>query len=399
MKASLRHKRCKWFPSLLFATLPALLFTSCEHRALSPDDPCDRLGAQLQVVIRWTNTDPADLPQKGMAVHLFPWEDEGAGIRNNLAVEGGEMFVPFGKDYFVMCYDYYGNDYIRFRYDDDQNRIEAYQPGASGTYNTYARTADDTEPTVTEPYPYHFHATRNAEPARVWLGERDTVIYVHCYPRNELREFTFLIAGVHGAENIANCHGAVSGMSAAYRIKDAVRSAEPATVLFGYKAGRIAWQTDAHEAEWTQERLDATFLGNVLFSDFPADWRTKWQGDWVMGTFCTFGTADIVNPAINHRLTIEAVSTRMGYYHAVWGGGEERIIYDQLLGSMGGNGGHGTHEEQLAWRRNNGGFDIVITDGSSLDIPDKEGGGGGTGINVNAGEFENINIHIPIRGR
>ncbi|GHS93532.1 hypothetical protein FACS1894207_0090 [Bacteroidia bacterium] len=341
---------------LPFTLYLLLLFCSCENRELSADDPCGDMFA-VEVVIHWDGIDPTDKPQKGMTAHLFAQNDRLLYERAHLPADGGWMDIPGAIPYFSLCYDYYGNEYIHFRDENDLDLFEAYSAPATGLYNSYgpnsamnrAATGEAEENTVSEPYPYNFFVTRNDSLFTVKPVSGQTQ-YLHFYPENVLREFTFLILDVEGVENINSASGAISGMSAAYRMSDGVKGVEPATVLFGNKQGRVMW-----------------------------------AGDSITGVFCTFGPADIEH--LLNRLTVGVVSVRRGYYSGTW----EDTVREQIAGALGQNG---TLEEQAAWRLQNSGYDIVLQNEGRLVIPDEPGDG--TFI-VDVGDYDNVIVPLPVR--
>jgi hypothetical protein len=375
----------------------AVVFSSCEHRELSVDDPCepDTYNQEsVQVVIHWDGIEIGKKPKQGMAVHLFRWDNNGRDIQSNMPVDGGWTTIPEEIPYFTLCYDYYGNDYIDFRYNHDRELFEAYSVPASGLYNSYGPGVGSNEPTIAEPYPYNFFVTRNVEPFRVKALTVDTVQYLHFYPKDVLHEFTFLIVDVEGAKNIVGAHGAISGMSSTYRMSDGVKGIAPATVLFGSQAGRVQWKAKGQHIKWTQQMLDEVYNGEALLTDWPSDWLNPeigWTGDWVMGTFCTLGPADVKK--IRNRLTVEIYSTGKRYYHATWGGSLDDTVRQQIAGALGKNG---TRQEQLAWRKQNGGFDIILYNNGRLVVPGDSIQHDG-GIVVDLDSFENINIPLSAK--
>ncbi|GHV31842.1 hypothetical protein FACS1894177_07120 [Bacteroidia bacterium] len=341
---------------LPFTLYLLLLFCSCENRELSADDPCGDAVA-VEVVIHWDGIDPADKPQKGMTAHLFAQNDRSRYERANLPVDGGRMNIPVNIPYIPLCYDYYGNEYIHFHNENSLDLFEAYSAPATGLYNSYgpnsamnrAASGEPEEKTVFEPYPYNFFVTRNDSlfTVRPLPGQTQ---YLHFYPQNVLREFTFLIRDVEGVENISSASGAISGMSAAYRMSDGVKGSEPATVLFGNLKGRVIWADDS-----------------------------------ITGVFCTFGPADIEH--LLNRLTVGVVSVRHGYYYGTW----EETVREQIAGAL---GEHGTWEEQAAWRLQNEGYDIVLQNEGRLVIPDEPGDG--TFI-IDVGDYDNVVVPLPVR--
>jgi hypothetical protein len=298
---------------------------------LSADDPCDDLAA-IEVIIHWDGVDPADKPQK-MTAHLFA-DGSRQYKRANLPADGGRMEIPKEIPYIPLCYDYYGNDYIHFRNEDELDLFEAFSSPATGLYNSYGpnsptsrvESGEPEENTVSEPYPYNFFTARN-DTLFTYFPVPGQTQYLHFYPKNVLREFTFLIRDVEGVQNIAGASGAISNMSATYRMSDGVKGTDPATVLFGSKKGRVIW-----------------------------------AGDSITGIFCTFGPADIER--LSNRLTVGVISSAGGYYSGTW----EDTVREQIAGALGENG---TWEEQLDWRSRNEGYDIVLQNGGQLVIPDE----------------------------
>ena len=340
--------------------LALLLFCSCENRELSADDPCLDQSA-VEVVIHWDGINPADKPPQGMTAHLFAQDGRQGNERANLPADGGRMDIANSIPYFTLCYDYYGNENIHFRNENNLDLFEAYNAPATGLHNTYgpnstmvrAATGEAEENTVAEPYPYNFFVARNEELFTVRPVPGQTQ-YLHFYPRNVLREFTFLVVGVKGTPNIANAFGAISGMSPVYRMRDGATGSEPVTVLFGNREGRVTW-----------------------------------PGDSITGAFCTFGPAGL--EGFSNRLTVEVVTSRHNYYYAVWGGVGENTVREQLAGAL---GEHGTWEEQLDWRRRNGGYDIVLRNDGRLVIPDDPADG--TFI-VDVGDYDNVIVPLPLK--
>jgi hypothetical protein len=135
--------------------------------------------------------------------------------------------------------------------------------------------------------------------------------------------------------------------------------------LYGEKA-RVKCFSNGQEQEWTQEKLNELFDGNVLLSDWGEGWQSgAWTGGWCLGSFCCFSPADVQN--IKNCLTVDARTTGGSAVSGSWGGANDAEFGDevrrQIAGAMGyydGLTGKGTREEQLAWRRRNGGFDIVL---------------------------------------
>ena len=323
---------------------------------MSADDPCEDLAA-IEVVIHWDGIDPLDKPQQGMVAHLFADNSRQSSIRTDLPVDGGRINIPKEIPYIPLCYDYYGNEYIHFRNEDDLDSFEAFNAPATGLYNSYgpnsptsrAATGEAEEKTVAEPYPYNFFTAHNEE-LFTYLPVPGQTQYLHFYPENVLKEFTFLIRDVEGVHNISNASGAISAMSSVYRMSDGVKSTDPATVLFGSRTGRITW-----------------------------------AGDSITGIFCTFGPADIER--LSNRLTIGVISLMQGYYSGTW----EDTVREQIAGALGQNG---TWEEQLAWRLQNEGYDIVLQNEGRLVIPDEPDDG--TFI-IDVNDYDKVIVPLPLK--
>jgi hypothetical protein len=329
---------------------------SCQNRELTDGDPClDK--AVIEVDIHWDDIDPAEEPTKGMVVHLFSETVRGLYEWANLPTDVERITIHGGVPFFALCYDYYGNDHIYFRNDKQLDLFEAYSSAATGFYNSYGPNSvavrsisgEENESTVMEPYPYNFFVARNADLFTA-LPIAGQVQHLHFYPQNVLREFTFLIEGVQGVKNIIGSSGAISGMSSTYRMKDGEKGSEPSTVLFGSKHGRVTW-----------------------------------GGDSIRGIFCTFGPADVKH--IRNRLTVEVISTGRGYYYGSW----EDTVREQIAGAL---GEHGTKEEQMAWRLQNGGFDIVLQNDEQLVIPDIPVEGT---FRVDVEDYDRVIVPLPLR--
>ncbi|GHU09192.1 hypothetical protein FACS189431_6830 [Alphaproteobacteria bacterium] len=350
------------FTRLLLLSFAAVS-VSCEHRELSLDDPCETPDyynqASVQVIIHWDGIAPADKPDKGMVAHLFAQNDPLRYERADLPVDGGRMDIPGNIPYVPLCYDYYGNEYIHFRNENSPDLFEAYSAPATGLYNAYgpnsvssrAAGSEAEEHTVAEPYPYSFFATRNKDLFTV-LPVPGQTQYLHFYPQNVLREFTFLIRDVEGVQNIAGASGAISGMSATYRMLDGLIGTEPSTVLFGSRQGRVTW-----------------------------------AGDSITGAFCTFGPADLERLA--NRLTVGIISVAHGYYYGTW----EETVREQIAGALGENW---TWEEQVDWRSRNSGYDIVLQNGGRLDIPDVINPDDGTFI-IDVGDYDKVVVPLLLK--
>jgi hypothetical protein len=201
-------------------------------------------------------------------------------------------------------------------------------------------------------------------------GKRDTVT-VDFYPRNALREFTILIHGVKGVGYVEqgrdnNKRGAISGQAASFLPGVNARSAAPSTIIFS----RIETYPDGQRYEWSAEQKN-------LFTRLAPGWNnpeTGWTGDWITGTFSSFGPVEPENGQF--RLVIGMLNKGGYLYKGVWGyGGRDATeVSHQLTGAWGDNGqsswsnGRLT-ETQKAWREGNGGFDVILAGDGGLVIP------------------------------
>jgi hypothetical protein len=371
------------------AGLAALLFGSC-LRELSPDDGRVPEAGNLCVEIRWERQLPTDdKPSQGMRLHLFP-VNGGGSEQYDRGPSGGTLLLPAGQAYYLCCYDYWGHDYLNFRREDDREGFEVYHVPAVRAYNTRVETGTD-EPAVMEPYPYAFYVGSNGETFEVPPAGTDTI---GCYPKNVLREFTFLIWGLVGIENVAVSRGAVSGMAGAYFPATGRRSATAATILFRrtllLPEGRLyGWDTGSFPQ---QVPVGSAGAIPVYPAWFPSGWEEAdvWTGDWIVGAFSTFGPVDAAQVACC--LTVEVYTRGKRYYSASWGyrpDEPEDPVGEQLAASL---GAHGTIEEQQAWRRKNGGFDIVLDNGGRLLIPPDEE----PGLDVDVSDWGDI--VVPLKG-
>jgi hypothetical protein len=282
--------------------------------------------------------------------------------------------------YMPVCFAFVGMRYLGFRNVDDKALFEVFNEPAGGMYTTRVETGRE-EPAVYESYPYTYYTTRNAPSFTAPDRGTDTL---HCYPQNVLHEFTYLIYGVEGAENVAYSRGAISGMSASYYPVSGATSHAPATVLFrrslalenGSFPDEFVWRTTD-----TLQRIPVPEYGSIPVCPkwFPSGWAhpsTGWKGDWIIGAFSVFGLAspgDILN-----QLTIECFLYGDYYYNASWGywdGQWEDEVATQMQGALGywdgcpANVEKGSIEAQTLWRKHNGGFDIILANDGRMVIP------------------------------
>ncbi|GHT36811.1 hypothetical protein AGMMS49574_29050 [Bacteroidia bacterium] len=348
-----------------------LLLCSCENRELSADDPCVPVptgNKLIEVVIHWENTPVNTRPDRmnvlWYAAEQYPYigDYKSAGGYEMLS---DDLFTP-------LCTDLYGNASLDFRNTDVRESLEIFNIPRKSLYNEYADPVPG-EPTVAEATPYSYYVDSEAQSVDMdtRLMRAGDTLRVHFYPENVLREFTFLIYGVEGARNMARNSGAVSGMSASYFPAGKTLADKPSTILFS----RITPIRDGQGYNWTQVEKELFARKNALWQD--SDSFKGWTGDWVTGKFSTFGPVDAANR--NIRLTVEAMTDGSRYYYGAWGywyGKWEETVGTQILGAMGGPNGKGTCAEQLAWREQNGGFDIILYNDGRLVVPEEPGNGG-----------------------
>lgn len=358
----------------VLALLPVVIclsLTGC-LRELSPDDPCLPVAGDkaIRIVIHW---DDVPLVQRPASMSTYWYVPDQYPYIGDYGTNGGYDRLP-GALLTPLCLDYYGNSTLDFRNTGQRETYEVYNVPRTSLYNAYAEPVPG-EPTVAEASPYAYYIDTEKQSVDIRdIPDGDTLT-VHFYPKNVLREFTFLIYGVEGAGNMARNSGAVSGMSASFFPDSETLSDKPSTVLFT----RVTPVRAGQAYPWSEEQ-------KALFAAKNPDWQSPdpdkgWTGDWVTGKFSTFGPVDAANLKI--RLTVEALTSGNRYYYGAWGywyGMWEDMVGSQVLGAMGGLSGRGTPQEQLAWRNANGGFDIILFNDGRLVVPD-DGGGGGDGGN------------------
>jgi hypothetical protein len=332
------------------------------------------------VKIHWDNLAPGDsLPNYGMHIQLYSTDGE-ITVGHPLRVNGGLLQLTAGTTYKSVCFDYERMEYLRFRYMNDETRFEASYEAAYDDFHARVEAGRD-EQVVYESYPYTFYTTIDIPVFTVPLNRTDTI---HCYPRNVLHEFTYLVYGVEGVQNVSYSQGAVSGISGAYRMMTESLSDDPSTMLFrrskALKNGRFP-----EEFRWTDDSVQYVPVHEYgVIPVFPR-WFTPgwghpeigWYGDWVIGAFSVFGQA-LKPDNIISQLTVECFTHADYHYYASWGywkGEWEDTVSAQMRGALGywdGCPAHvekGSVEAQTLWREHNGGFDIIIANDKRLVIP------------------------------
>ena len=377
--------RC--FKYIVLTLVAFLGFISCQQKDLFLHETNGNLP--VNVVIHWDSV-PADqlvLPSN-MIVHWYP--EAGNIISSEMGPYGGREWL-YGADYNVMCMDFKGNANFSFRSNGTRPDFEVYNVRMTGSYNLSVPQLPGGEVTVAEANPPYFYIDSRPQHIHVDDFLNNDMLSVHFYPKNVLREFTFLIYDVTGTQNIANNSGAISGMSGSYYPATGALATTPSTILFP----RVEMITNAqNNRRWTDEE-------RTLFAAKNPDWASSdtlvgWTRDWITGKFSTFGPLD--RDENRFRLTIEAFSKGSNTYYGAWGywhGQWENTVAAQIDSAMGKNG---TIEEQLDWRQRNGGYDIILYNNNRLSVPHDYGGGGQDGgFDVSVDDWGDI-IDVPLAG-
>ncbi len=354
------------------------------------DPPEGDIGVNVE--IHWDSV-PAGMLTLPMDMTVHWYSERSSMLSSDMSVYGGTEWLN-ADIYDVMCMDFNGPTTLSFRSDGTRGDFEVYNAPMRGTYNALVPQLPGGEETVAEAYPYQFYIDSRSQTIDLRnLFPPDSAVTVHFYPKNVLREFTFLIYDVTGAQYVSNNTGAISGMSGSYFPADRKLAATPSTILFS----RVETVKNAQTStRWTEQE-------KALFAAKNPDWASKdtlvgWTRDWTIGKFVTFGP---LNKEENRfRLTVEAISQANNQFHGAWGywhGQWENTVAAQIDSAMGKNG---TLEEQLAWRQRNGGYDIILYNDHRLIIPDGEGPGEGStdgGFSVDVGDW-GTPIVVPTGG-
>lgn len=323
--------------NILFLFLLLFTMVSCENKSLCDSGLCDKRDVAIKVVVNWE--DSADA--RAMRMNIFSQTD-GVGDygRDNIPVSG-EKTIKLVNDasYIPLCYDYYAN--IHFR---DETILESFQAYCAETsrqtYNTLA-TPVEGEETVEDPGGDFFVHSWQETFDVLFCDECDEPLILNFYPKNILRQFTYRINNIEGAQYISEARGAASGMAAVY-----------------------FFQTD----ELTTERSTVLFVNSTFGVD-------KNGVGYVEGVFYTFGP---VYPCQN-RFTAEILSKANVYYTAYWD------VSGQVSESM------VDREAKLA----RDGYDILIENNNDIpEIPDPGEEAGGGGFEIGVGEWDNVDIYL-----
>ena len=382
----------KHIKNILFTLAILCGFISCEHKDLYLCVPERSGNNTVNVVIHWDSVPSSQLRlPRNMTVHWYP--EKGSLLSTDMGVHGGSETIN-GTTYDVMCMDFYGNANLAFRSDGTRKNFEVYNVRMNSTYNINVPQLPGGEATVAEASPNYFYIDSRSQSVCADSVPEGGVLTVHFYPKNVLREFTFMIYDVTGAKNMAVNSGAISGMSGSYFPASGNLAATPSTLLFQ----RVETIVNAQNStRWTDAEKALFTAKNPNWAS--ADTLKGWTRDWITGTFATFGP---LNRSSNRfRLTVEAFSKANNAYHGAWGywnGQWENTVASQIDSAMGKNG---TLDEQLAWRQRNGGYDIILYNEHRLTVPDGDGGNGNNGsdggFNVSVDDWGDI-IDIPLAG-
>ncbi len=331
------------FFTLLLLLTTMLAAWSCKNKELAAEDPCDPSVSGWSVLVR-VNWDDHERDSRHMRMSLFSQNHHPHMDRESVDHTGlKRITVPADCHYMPVCYDYNANN-IYFRNETDHGSVEAYSMSSSrSTYRSRA-TPVDGESTVSEASSFHLHAwTEEEEGAfRIFGAPEDgTEHVIDFYPKDVMREFTFCIRNVIGANNISESRGAASGMAASIFLATGALNPERSTVLF-----EGATATNAEVGEIT-------------------------------GRFYTFGPLE----PYSNRFTIEVLSRGSQYYTAYWN------VSDQITESM------ADREDKLA----RDGYDILIMNDPNGGLPPIIPPGGpnpGSGFDIDVDEWDNVVIYL-----
>ncbi|NDW13173.1 DUF5119 domain-containing protein [Bacteroides sp. 214] len=362
---------------------------ACQQKELH-SHPFPTGDIPVNVIIHWEDIsrDMITFPSN-MTVHWYP--QSSSLISSDMDVYGGIERLD-ATVYDVMCMDFNGHTNMAFRSKGTRESFEAYNMRATGIYNSLVPQLPGGETTVAETYPYQFYIDSRSQFIDLQNISADEEVTVHFYPKDVLREFTFLIYDVIGAQNMVKNGGAISGMSASYFPATGELAPTPSTILFS----RVEAIRDAQKSSRWSEQEKALFTAKNP-SWASTDTLVGWTRDWVVGKFVTFGPLDTNDNRF--RLTVETINSGNTRYYGAWGYWQdewEDTIAEQLKGAMGENG---TLEEQLAWRERNGGYDIVLYNDHRLSVNADEGDKGPTdgGFTIGVEDWGEI-IDVPTRG-
>jgi hypothetical protein len=313
-----------------------------------------------------------------MNLHLFPVGGS-KYMEYALGVDGGWLWLNPGSRFDSFCYGSGEMEYLDFLHKEDLSLFEVHNRPGGDESGAKVESGRD-EPSVHECFPYTFYITG---PSPGFSSPSTGIDTLHCYPRNVLHEFTFMVYGIEGAGNVGSSRGSVSGMYSSYYPSTGLPG-NVSTVHFrralaidnGRFPDSFSWQTGD-----TLQRVSVPGYGSIPVHPgwFPPGWAhptTGWTGGWIVGAFSVFGP--VPDPGLQNQLTVECFSHAHYSYIASWGyweGRWEETVHRQLMGALGYFEGcppeaePGSAEAQASWRRHNGGFDIVLYNDGRLVIP------------------------------
>jgi hypothetical protein len=357
-----------------------LLMSGCAHIPISLEHTEGDI--QVEVIIDWEGEPEDRLPQ-GMDVYWFPqgygnvWSTEFNDRRGGYDYLYADVFVP-------LCLDYEGNENLLLRSDGTPEGMQVYNrtPDVRPVYCDSVTPLPGEVVALEAAAPYAFYVDSERQEVDAKSAQWNDTLKVYFRPRNVLREYSFMIYGIEGAENMIRCSGAISGMSASYRPFTGELAASPTTILFTRTEAIRNGQNGRPGRPWTESEK-AVFAAKNPNWDDP---ETGWTGDWFIGYFSTFGPLNTHEH--RYRLTVEAYSTGNNYYYGAWGywHGEWEdekplSIAEQIERATGDMNAPAEQRlaQQEAWRMENGGFDILLYNDSHLpyvpnDAPSSSGG-------------------------
>jgi hypothetical protein len=321
----------------------AFALCSCQNKELAMEDPCDPMVAGWRVLAR-VNWEDHERDSRQMRMSLFSQNHHPHLDRETIDGTGLKyVTIPIGSHYMPICYDYYARN-IYFRNETDYENVEAYSISSSrATYRSRA-TPVEGEETVSEPGTFHVHAWDGAFKLEEIPNEGEEVV-IDFYPVDVLREFTFCIRNVVGAENISQSRGAISGLAASMFLATGALNPRRSTVLF---ENASASNEDVGE---------------------------------ITGRFYTFGP---IEPYVN-RFTIEVMSVGDMYFTHYWD------VSQQIGESM------ADRDAKLA----RDGYDILIINDVNDGLPPIPGDDTtvgdpayGSGFHIDVGEWDDVVIYL-----
>jgi len=182
-------------------------FAACTQKELFSHSPEGDIP--VNVIIRWDSvpSNMLTLP-RDMTVHWYP--ESGPLISSDMSVYGGLDWLH-ADIYDVMCMDFNGPTTLAFRSNGTREDFEVYNVRMTGTYNTNVPQLPGGETTVAEANPYQFYIDSRSQMIDTKNILNNDTLTVHFYPKNAMREFTFMIKDVVEAENKIRNSGAKKG--------------------------------------------------------------------------------------------------------------------------------------------------------------------------------------------